>query len=86
MGESVLEFAYGNELVILNTVYRKREDHYKTLKGGILWTVLCGKVTLKINKDNKVISEEIVVTKYRFMLWRVLELWCKGRRVNNMKG
>ena len=86
MGERVLDFAQAYELAIVNTFYRKREEHYITFKSGenksqidcLMWR----RESIKRCKDCKVIPGESVVTQHRLL---VLDFWCEGKRGNKRK-
>ena len=71
-GEKILDFASTYELAIVNTYFRKREDHYITYKSGennsqihyFLWK----RRDLKQLTDCKVIPGESVTAQNRLML------------------
>jgi len=66
-GEKVLDFATSYELVIINTCFWKREEHYITYveEIGHRLIILCGRGTVYVKRVKycKIIPGESVITR-----------------------
>jgi len=88
-GVSVLDFAMAYELFVVNSYFRKKEDHLVTFKSGSLNTqidyFLVRAGSRRFCKDFKVIPSEYLRTQHRLLVLDV-ELKCskwKKRRVGD---
>ena len=87
MGESILEFATSYDLIIANTLFRKRDEHLITFKSGcnnsqIDFFLTRGADRL-ICKDCKVIPGESLSTQHRLMVLDIsIKKWSRKTNVN----
>ncbi|KAF7710092.1 hypothetical protein HF521_008964 [Silurus meridionalis] len=85
-GQMVVEFARRMELAVVNTYFKKKEEHRVTYKSGERCTqvdyVLCRRCNLKEIGDCKVLARDSVARQHRLLVCRmVLEVKKKRRRV-----
>jgi len=74
-GKSILDFSSAFDLTIVNTCFRKREEHLITYKSGVSCSqidfFLIRKSDMKICWDCKVIPGESLTTQHRVMVMDV---------------
>ncbi|KAI5621580.1 hypothetical protein C0J50_18849 [Silurus asotus] len=85
-GQMVVDFAKRMEMAVVNTYFKKKEDHRVTYKSGGKCTqvdyVLCRRCNLKEIGDCKVLAGDSVARQHRMVVCRmVLESKMKRRRV-----
>ncbi|MFY0383419.1 RNA-directed DNA polymerase, partial [Bacillus sp. YIM B13582] len=85
-GQMVVDFAKRMEMAVVNTYFKKKEDHRVTYKSGGRCTqvdyVLCRRCNLKEIGDCKVLAGDSVARQHRMVVCRmVLEAKKKRRRV-----
>ncbi|KAI5623886.1 hypothetical protein C0J50_16567 [Silurus asotus] len=85
-GQMVVDFAKRMEMAVVNTYFKKKEDHRVTYKSGGRCTqvdyVLCRRCNLKEIGDCKVLAGDSVARQHRMVVCRmVLEAKMKRRRV-----
>ncbi|KAI5613450.1 hypothetical protein C0J50_11338 [Silurus asotus] len=85
-GQMVVDFAKRMEMAVVNTYFKKKEDHRVTYKSGGKCTqvdyVLCRRCNLKEIGDCKVLAGDSVARQHRMVVCRmVLEAKKKRRRV-----
>ncbi|KAI5628469.1 receptor tyrosine-protein kinase erbB-3 precursor [Silurus asotus] len=85
-GQMVVDFAKRMEMAVVNTYFKKKEDHRVTYKSGGRCTqvdyVLCRRCNLKEIGDCKVLAGDSVARQHRMVVCRmVLEVKKKRRRV-----
>ncbi|KAI5620152.1 hypothetical protein C0J50_20287 [Silurus asotus] len=85
-GQMVVDFAKRMEMAVVNTYFKKKEDHRVTYKSGGRCTqvdyVLCRRCNLKEIGDCKVLVGDSVARQHRMVVCRmVLEVKKKKRRV-----
>ncbi|KAI5092868.1 hypothetical protein C0J45_17259 [Silurus meridionalis] len=85
-GQMVADFAKRMEMAVVNTYFKKKEDHTVTYKSGERSTqvdyVLCRRCNLKEIGDCKVLARDSVARQHRMVVCRmVLEAKKKRRRV-----
>ncbi|KAI5089302.1 histone H4 transcription factor [Silurus meridionalis] len=85
-GQMVVDFAKRMEMAVVNTYFKKKEDHRVTYKSGGRCTqvdyVLCRRCNLKEIGDCKVLAGDSVARQHRMVVCRmVLEARMKRRRV-----
>ncbi|KAI5619805.1 hypothetical protein C0J50_20571 [Silurus asotus] len=85
-GQMVVDFAKSMEIAVVNTYFKKKEDHRVTYKSGGRCTqvdyVLCRRCNLKEIGDCKVLAGDSVARQHRMVVCRmVLEAKKKRRRV-----
>ncbi|KAI5086583.1 butyrophilin-like protein 3 [Silurus meridionalis] len=85
-GQMVVDFAKRMEMAVVNTYFKKKEDHRVTYKSGGRCTqvdyVLCRRCNLKEIGDCKVLAGDSVARQHRMVVCRmVLEAKKKRRKV-----
>ncbi|KAI5630223.1 hypothetical protein C0J50_10298 [Silurus asotus] len=85
-GQMLVDFAKRMEMAVVNTYFKKKEDHRVTYKSGGRCTqvdyVLCRRCNLKEIGDCKVLAGDSVARQHRMVVCRmVLEAKKKRRRV-----
>ncbi|KAI5104626.1 Fc receptor-like protein 5 [Silurus meridionalis] len=85
-GQMVVDFAKWMEMAVVNTYFKKKEDHRVTYRSGGRCTqvdyVLCRRCNLKEIGDCKVLAGDSVARQHRMVVCRmVLEAKKKRRRV-----
>ncbi|KAI5102804.1 gastrula zinc finger protein XlCGF28.1-like [Silurus meridionalis] len=85
-GQMVVDFAKRMEMAVVNTYFKKKEDHRVTYRSGGRCTqvdyVLCRRCNLKEIGDCKVLAGDSVARQHRMVVCRmVLEVKKKRRRV-----
>ncbi|KAF7688130.1 hypothetical protein HF521_014136 [Silurus meridionalis] len=83
-GQMVVDFAKRMEMAVVNTYFKKKEDHRVTYKSGGRCTqvdyVLCRRCNLKEIGDCKVLAGDSVARQHRMVVcWMVLEVKKKRR-------
>ncbi|KAI5094339.1 hypothetical protein C0J45_16063 [Silurus meridionalis] len=89
-GQMVVDFAKRMEMAVVNTYFKKKEDHRVTYKSGGRCTqvdyVLCRRCNLKEIGDCKVLAGDSVARQHRMVVCRmVLEVKKKRRRRERTK-
>ena len=78
-GKSILDFALASDLVVANTMYKKREEHLITFKSGSVKSQINYFSVRKVDRlkcnDCKVIPEESLTSQYRIL---ILDLCFRG--------
>ncbi|KAI5623219.1 hypothetical protein C0J50_17006 [Silurus asotus] len=85
-GQMVVDFAKRMEIAVMNTYFKRKEDHRVTYKSGGSCTqgdyILCRRCNLKEIGDCKVLAGDSVARQHRMVVCRmVLEVKKKKRRV-----
>ena len=89
-GQMVVDFAKRMEMAVLNTYFRKKEEHMVTYKSGGRCTqvdyVMCRRSHLKEIGDCKVVAGDSVARQHRMVVCRMaLEVKKKRKRVRTEK-
>ncbi|KAF7698330.1 hypothetical protein HF521_004840, partial [Silurus meridionalis] len=89
-GQMVVDFAKRMEMAVVNTYFKKKEDHRVTYKSGGRCTqvdyVLCRRCNLKEIGDCKVLARDSVARQQQMVVCRmVLEVKKKRRRVKTKR-
>ncbi|KAI5094267.1 hypothetical protein C0J45_15991 [Silurus meridionalis] len=83
-GQMVVDFAKSMEMAVVNTYFKKKEDHRVTYKCGGRCTqvdyVLCRRCNLKELGDCKVLAGESVARQHRMVVCRMVLVAKKKRR------
>ncbi|CAL5375401.1 unnamed protein product [Camellia sinensis] len=79
-GERILDFALASDLVVANTMYKKRKEHLITFKSGLVKSQIDYFLVRKVDclkcNDCKVIPGESLVSQHRIL---VLDLCFRGQ-------
>ena len=79
-GESILDFVLAYDLVVDNTMYKKREEHLITFKSGLVKSQIDYFLVRKVDclkcNDCKVIPGESLASQHRIL---VLDLCFRGQ-------
>ncbi|GMP32464.1 hypothetical protein CsSME_00006208 [Camellia sinensis var. sinensis] len=71
-GESILDFTLASDLVVANTMYKKREEHLITFKSESIKNQIDYFLVRKVNRlkcnDCKVIPEESLTSQHRILV------------------
>ncbi|XP_051790361.1 craniofacial development protein 2-like [Erpetoichthys calabaricus] len=74
-GQRIVDFAKRMDMAVVNTYFKKREEHRITYKSGGRCTqvdyILCRRVDLKEIEDCKVVAGESVVKQHRMVVCRM---------------
>ncbi|KAK3512632.1 hypothetical protein QTP70_018763 [Hemibagrus guttatus] len=83
-GQMVVDFAKRMDMAVVNTYFRKREEHRVTYKSGGRRTqvdyILCRRGNLKEISDCKVVVGESVARQYRMVVCRMTLMVCKKKK------
>ncbi|KAG2457342.1 CFDP2 protein, partial [Polypterus senegalus] len=84
-GQRIMDFAKRMYTAVVNTYFKKREEHRMTYKSGGRCTqvdyILCRRVDLKEIEDCKVVAGESVVKQHRMVVCRMALEIKKRKRV-----
>ncbi|XP_051775811.1 craniofacial development protein 2-like [Erpetoichthys calabaricus] len=84
-GQRIVDFAKRMDMAVVNTYFKKREEHRVTYKSGGRCTqvdyILCRRVDLKEIEDCKVVAGESVVKQHRMVVCRMTLEIKKRKRV-----
>ncbi|XP_051784559.1 craniofacial development protein 2-like [Erpetoichthys calabaricus] len=84
-GQRIVDFAKRMDMAVVNTYFKKREEHKVTYKSGSRCTqvdyILCRRVNLKAIEDYKVVAGESVVKQHRMVVCRMTLEIKKRKRV-----
>ncbi|CAL5400242.1 unnamed protein product [Camellia sinensis] len=79
-GERILDFALASDLVVANTMYKKRDEHLITFKSGLVKSQIDYFLVRKVDclkcNDCKVIPGESLVSQHRIL---ILDLCFRGQ-------
>ena len=71
-GESILDFALASDLMVANTIYKKRKDHLITFKSGSVKSQIDYFIVRKVDclkcNDCKVIPGENLASQHRILV------------------